>query len=171
MVIDAVVSRCREILFDVGHRAAIGEDFIVQTALCGDVHKPNGFVKVFFGHERPDAEKRPENRDQGFLKHFVGGVLTSAEYHEMKRDYETRMETAVQTVRDLMRERSELEEQLERYVSLAEKLEALTPDSVVTAQLVDRLIDRVTVSGTTEISIDFTFQSGFERLHEVMRNG
>ena len=126
--------------------------------------------------ERRIAELRQETERNrvfmtGLYENFVGGVLTSTEYHEMKRGYETRMETAVQTVRDLMRERYELEEQLERYVSLAEKLEALTPDSVVTAQLVDRLIDRVTVSGTTEISIDFTFQSGFERLHEVMRNG
>ena len=125
--------------------------------------------------ERRIADLRREaarNRSfmTGLYENFVSGVLTATEYHDMKREYEVRIEKAEQTVRELMESQAELEEQLEQYTSLAERLETLTPDSTLTAQLVDKLIQRVTVNSQTEVSIDFVFNNGFERLHEVMRD-
>lgn len=106
----------------------------------------------------------------GLYENFVSGVLTASEYHDMKREYEVRIEQAEQTVRELMESQTELEEQLEQYTSLADRLESLTPDSTLTAQLVDKLIQRVTVNSKTDVSIDFVFNNGFERLHEVMQD-
>lgn len=39
----------------------------------------------------------------------------------------------------------------------------------LTAQLIDALIERITVNGPEDISIDFRFESGFDELMEVLR--
>ena len=130
--------------------------------------------KMEMGQRIAELQRETERKRvfmTSLYENFVTGVLTASEYHEMKRGYEEQIEQASQTVRKLMERQAELEAQLKRYSSLADKLEALTPDSTVTSQLVDKLINRVTVNRKDDISIDFAFSSGFERLDEVMRNG
>ena len=107
----------------------------------------------------------------GLYESFVTGVLTEKEYHEMKAGYEDAIESAERTVRKLLKEQSELERQVKRCVSVAEKLAALDADSPLTRMLVDDLIERIVVTGKNDIAIDFAFKSGFEQLREVVENG
>ena len=53
---------------------------------------------------------------------------------------------------------------------MADKLAAVDKDAALSSLLVNQLIKRVTVNGPDDVSIDFAFESGFERVMEVLGN-
>ena len=106
----------------------------------------------------------------GLYESFVKGILTRAEYLEMQEDYNQKISGAVECVQQLQTRQSELERQMKRYTSMADKLAAVDKDTALSALLVNQLIERVTVNGPDDVSIDFSFEGGFERVMEVLRN-
>ena len=106
----------------------------------------------------------------GLYENFVKGILTRAEYLEMQEDYGQKISGAMERVQQLQAEQSELERQMERFTSMADKLAAAGRDTTLSALLVDQLIKRVTVNGPDDVSIDFSFDGGFERVMEVLGN-
>lgn len=106
----------------------------------------------------------------GLYENFIKGILTRAEYLEMQEDYSQKISGAVERVQQLQTRQSELERQMERYASMADKLAAVDKDTALSALLVNQLIERVTVNGPDDVSIDFSFDGGFERVMEVLGN-
>ena len=106
----------------------------------------------------------------GLYESFVKGILTRAEYLEMQEDYSQKICGAVERVQQLQTWQSELERQVARYTSMADKLAAVDKDTALSARLVNQLIGRVTVNGPEDVSIDFAFESGFDRVMEVLGN-
>lgn len=112
--------------------------------------------------------------NRGYLtslyENLVIGILTSDEYRSMKAGYEKKITAAVERMQQLQEQQAELEKQVNGYSSLAEKLAKIDGDTALTARLVDQLIERITVNGPEDISIRFRFDSGFERIAEVLAN-
>ena len=106
----------------------------------------------------------------GLYESFVKGILTRTEYLEMKEDYSQKISGAVERVQQLQATQAELERQMERYTSMADKLAAVDKDTALTSLLVNQLIERVTVNSPDDVSIDFAFESGFARVMEVLGN-
>lgn len=101
-------------------------------------------------------------------ENFVNGLLTAAEYTEMKTGYEQKITQGVSSIQSLAAQMKELESQVGQYITLAGQLEKVSQDTELTAQLVDQLIERVTVFSSTEIKVDFRFHTGFELVTEVL---
>ena len=101
---------------------------------------------------------------KGLYENFVTGILTRAEYLELKEDYSGKVRTAVERVRELQAQRSELEALVKDCASLADKLAAAEKDKALTARLVEQVIERVTVSGPGDVAIQFRFEDSFIRL-------
>ena len=59
---------------------------------------------------------------------------------------------------------------MERYTDIAKRLAAVSEYTALSALLVNQLIERVTVNGPDDVSIDFSFEGGFERVMEVLGN-
>ena len=106
----------------------------------------------------------------GLYENFVKGILTRAEYLEMQEDYSQKISGAVERVQQLQTRQSELERQMERCTSMADKLAAVDKDTTLSALLVEQLIERVTVNGPDNVSVKFSFEGGFERVMEVLGN-
>lgn len=106
----------------------------------------------------------------GLYESFVKGILTKAEYLEMQEDYNRKISGAVERVQQLQTRQAELERQVAQYTSMADKLAAVDKDTALSALLVNQLIGRVTVNSPDDVSIDFAFESGFERVMEVLGN-
>lgn len=106
----------------------------------------------------------------GLYESFVKGILTRAEYLEMQEDYNRKISGAVERVQQLQTRQSELEQQMERCTSMADKLAAVDKDTALSALLVEQLIERVTVNGPDDVSVKFSFEGGFERVMEVLGN-
>ncbi len=103
-------------------------------------------------------------------ENFVAGILTGTEYHEMKAGYTQKIETAVLRVQQLQSKQKALENQMERYTDIAKRLAAVSEDTALSALLVNQLIDCVTVNSAEDIHVKFKFESGFERLMEVLED-
>ena len=106
----------------------------------------------------------------GLYESFVKGILIKMEYLEMREDYSQKISGAVERVQQLQTRQAELEQQVKRYTSMADKLAAVDKDTTLSALLVNQLIERVTVNGPDDISIDFAFESSFERVMEALGN-
>ena len=106
----------------------------------------------------------------GLYENFVKGILTKAEYLEMREDYSQKISGAVERVQQLQTRQSELERQMECCTSMADKLAAVDKDTALSALLVEQLIERVTVNGPDDVSVKFSFEGGFERVMEVLGN-
>ena len=104
----------------------------------------------------------------GLYENFVSGVLTAEEYHTMKANYEGSIATAAQRVQELQYQQAERTAQVADYISMADRLAGISKDSKLSALLVEQLIERITVNGPEDIVIQFRFESGFERVAEVL---
>lgn len=101
---------------------------------------------------------------KGLYENFVTGILTRAEYLELKEDYSGRVRAAVERARELQARQCKLEALVKDCASLADKLAAAEKDKALTARLVEQVIERVTVSGPGDVSIQFRFEDSFVRL-------
>ena len=86
----------------------------------------------------------------------------------MKEGYSRKFEDAVERVQHLQEQQNKLEKLAREYTSLAEQLKKIDGNTQLTAQLVDALIERVTVNSQEDIVIDFRFESGFDELMEAL---
>lgn len=116
-----------------------------------------------------DAEKA-RSRLAGLYESFITGVLTQAEYRDMKANYHQTVMDCVEKVRQLQERQSKLERQTADYASLAERLSAVEKSSDLTAAFVGQIIESVTVNGSTDISVKFAFESSFDGLMEALDN-
>ena len=107
----------------------------------------------------------------GLYESFITGILTRTEYTEMKADYERKITNAMERVQQLEGRQAELERQTADYFTLADRLAAVGADTSLSALMVDQLIERVTVNSKEDISVVFRFESGFDRVAEVLADG
>ena len=115
------------------------------------------------GQLRGETEKN-QALLKGLYENFVTGILTRAEYLELKEDYSGKVRAAVERVRELQARQSELEALVKDCASLADKLAAAEKYKALTARLVEQVIERVTVSGPGDVAIQFRFEDSFLRL-------
>ena len=127
--------------------------------------------KAAAGREIQNIQREAE-RNRSFMaslyESLVTGILDSSEYQQMKASYEQKIGNCMERVQTLQREVSELEDQAARYFTLADRLAELETNPVLTAQLVEETIERVTVNSVSDITVDFKFRSSFDQLLEVL---
>ena len=107
----------------------------------------------------------------GLYESHVKGILSRAEYLELQEVYSRKISEAVDRVQQLQVRQSELERQVKQYASLVDKLAAVNEDTTLSALLVEQTIERIIVHRADDVSIDFTFNNGFERVMELLGNG
>lgn len=86
----------------------------------------------------------------------------------MREGYIKEVNYSLECIQQLTAQQSELEQQAKRYICMADMLTKVDTNTELTAQLVDILIERITVNGPDDISIDFRFECGFNELLEVL---
>ena len=127
------------------------------------------------GRDRAKAEisrlRQEIEKNRGFLRglyeSLVEGVITSDEYLDMKSAYEDKISSAFNGIAELEKEQSELIAQIERCSSFEESVSGLAADTKLTAELVDKLISRISVDKNRNVEIEFAFESGLEKIYEM----
>ena len=104
----------------------------------------------------------------GLYEHFITGVLTKTEYHEMKAEYHQKVMDCVERISALQEGQDKLEKQAARYLSLADRLKAVKKSADLTAAFVSQVIESVTVNSPDDISVSFSFRDDFDGLMEVL---
>ena len=117
-------------------------------------------IKEQLSAKRRDME---QNRKliRGLYEDYVQGIVTGEEYLSMKEDYEKRIAALSADIAALNNDNAALDEQLPRYRSMEEDAHRLESDHTLTAELIERLIDRIEITHDHDIHVTFRFQSEF----------
>ena len=112
------------------------------------------------------AKKQEIDRNRRFVRglyeNFVQKVLTSEEYFTMKKDYEAAIAKLSDEISTLENGLAVMDAQLAKYKELEQDAKVLEKDHTLTADLIDRLIERIEITHDKEIRVSFRFKSEFE---------
>ena len=118
-------------------------------------------LKSQMSAKRQDIEKQ-RRLIRGLYENFVQGILTSEEYFELKAGYEESITVLSGDIEALEKGMDALDDQLVRYRAMEKDAKSLAQDHVLTAELIERLIERIEIDHERNIRVFFRFKSEFQ---------
>ena len=118
-------------------------------------------LKTQMSARRQETEKK-RRLIRGLYENFVQGILTNEEYFELKADYEESINTLSGEIEALEKDMDALDSRLVRYRAMEKDAKSLTQDHALTAELIDRLIERIEIDHERNIHVTFRFKSEFQ---------
>lgn len=118
-------------------------------------------LKSQMSDKRQEIEKQ-RRLIRGLYENFVQGILTSEEYFELKAGYEESITALSGDIEALEKEMDALDDQLVRYRAMEKDVKSLAQDHVLTAELIERLIERIEIDHERNIRVSFRFKSEFQ---------
>lgn len=118
-------------------------------------------LKTQMSARRQETEKK-RRLIRGLYENFVQGILTNEEYFELKADYEESIRTLSGEIEALEKDMDALDSRLARYRAMEKDAKSLTQDHALTAELIDRLIERIEIDHERNIHVTFRFKSEFQ---------
>ena len=118
-------------------------------------------LKTQMSARRQETEKK-RRLIRGLYENFVQGILTNEEYFELKTAYEESIGTLSGEIEALEKDMDALDSRLVRYRSMEKDAKSLAQDHALTAELIDRLIERIEIDHERNIHVTFRFKSEFQ---------
>lgn len=118
-------------------------------------------LKTLMSARRQEIEKK-RRLIRGLYENFVQGILTNEEYFELKADYEESINTLSGEIEALEKDMDALDSRLVRYRAMEKDAKSLAQDHALTAELIDRLIERIEIDHERNIHVTFRFKSEFQ---------
>ena len=118
-------------------------------------------LKTQMSARRQETEKK-RRLIRGLYENFVQGILTNEEYFELKADYEESIRTLSGEIEALEKDMDALDSRLVRYRTMEKDAKSLAQDHTLTAELIDRLIERIEIDHERNIHVTFRFKSEFQ---------
>lgn len=118
-------------------------------------------LKSQMSAKRQDIEKQ-RRLIRGLYENFVQGILTSEEYFGLKAGYEESITVLSGDIEALEKGMDALDDQLVRYHAMEKDAKSLAQDHVLTAELIERLIERIEIDHERNIRVFFRFKSEFQ---------
>lgn len=103
-------------------------------------------LKIQMSAKRQEIEKT-RRLIRGLYENFVQGILTNDEYFELKADYEHAINALSGEIEVFEKSMDSLDNQLARYRAMEKDAKTLAQDHVLTAELIERLIERIPCHG------------------------
>lgn len=118
-------------------------------------------LKSQISAKRQEIEKQ-RRLIRGLYENFVQDILTSEEYFELKAGYEESITALSGDIEALEKDMDALDDQLVRYRAMEKDAKSLAQDHVLTAELIERLIERIEINHERNIRVSFRFKSEFQ---------
>ena len=118
-------------------------------------------LKAQMSTQRQEIEKK-RLLIQGLYENFVQGILTGEEYFELKTGYEQAIHELSGGIEALEKSMDVLDSQLIRYREMEKDAKSLAQDHVLTAELIERLIERIEIDHERNIHVMFRFKNEFQ---------
>lgn len=118
-------------------------------------------LKIQMSAKRQEIEKT-RRLIRGLYENFVQGILTNDEYFELKTGYEQSIHELSGGIEALEKSMDVLDSQLIRYREMEKDAKSLAQDHVLTAELIERLIERIEIDHERNIHVMFRFKNEFQ---------
>ncbi len=112
--------------------------------------------------------KRQQGMAQGLFENLVQGVLSRDEYFDYKNRYETQVAALNAEAEQLENELCRLAEEAKQYRTLQQDQRRFKAEKHLTAELIDRLVDRIEISRDKQITVHYRFDQAPETDAEVL---
>lgn len=93
----------------------------------------------------------------------IRGILPDMDYENLREEAQALHDRLNQEIRALESEQAELEKQIQKQIRTEEGAAELQKTQLLTAGLLDKLINRIEVSHSHEVNISFLFQDSFRK--------
>ena len=103
-----------------------------------------------------------------YVRLSVESKYSHSESISLKGSYETKIEQLAAEIGQLESGVAAIDRQIEEYRTLEKDAEDIRKNRELTAELIDRLIDRIEVSKDKKLTVRFKFRSEFESCEEVL---
>jgi DNA invertase Pin-like site-specific DNA recombinase len=118
------------------------------------------------------ALRQETDKDSRLLKSLyeslVSGIITQDEYKELRAAYEKKITERLNRINALESRQYEFEAQMDEYLELSDLIGNVGNCGDITAAIINKLIGKIQVFSDRSIEVDFRFNSGFERIFEVV---
>ena len=118
-------------------------------------------LKAQMSTQRQEIEKK-RLLIQGLYENFVQGILTGEEYFELKTGYEQSIHELCGGIEAIEKSMDVLDRQHIRYREMEKDAKSLAQDHVLTAELIERLIERIEIDHERNIHVMFRFKNEFQ---------
>jgi len=122
--------------------------------------------------EKIAAKQRERTRlyelNCGLYEHLTLGVIDKDDYFLLRERYAAQLSQADNEIQTFNEGLARLDEQLKQYQSLKKDARSIRKDKALTAELIDRLIERIEVAPDKHITVRFKFVSEFDRYGEAL---
>ena len=105
---------------------------------------------------------------KSLYENLVTGIISENEYHEMRADYEGKLAGMLALAAELEHRCDDYLKQASEYVELSDLICRVKSSDDITVDLVDKLIERISVFSDRSIEVDFRFSSGLEQFCEAL---
>ena len=121
--------------------------------------------------EKINRAKLQLNQSREFLQtlyeNLMNGAIDSEEYFVLKATYEEQMQAAQKELSFYENQSAVRQEQAEKCKNLEKDEQELLVGGSLTAALIERLIERITVYPNKQVDVKFTFRTEFEAFKEA----
>ena len=107
-------------------------------------------------------------RNRGLYESLTLGIIDRDVYFSLRERYTEEIAQIEDEMRQFNEELVLMDKRLKQYQSLKQDARSIRKDRALTAELIDRLIERVEVASDKHITVRFKFQSEFERCREAL---
>ena len=104
---------------------------------------------------------------QTLYENLMNGAIDSEEYFDLKAIYEKQMQAAQKELAFYEKQADVRQKQTEKCKDLEKDEQELLSGGVLTAALIERLIERITVYPDKQVDVKFTFRAEFEAFKEA----
>jgi DNA repair exonuclease SbcCD ATPase subunit len=125
-------------------------------------------IKAELSKLRLDIDKN-RRMFKSLYENHVSGLITSDEYRDLRENYETKMNDNLTRITELENRLKEFDKQIAEYIELSELMKK-AGNKGITAELIDRLVEKIRFYSDKSIEVDFKFVSEFDLLSEVPGN-
>jgi len=103
-------------------------------------------------------------------ENYVSGLIDSTEYSELRESYELKTKRCQTTIDELLEKQADLDNQANELYELPDLL-ANIEDGGISAEAIDRLVDKIHLYSDKRIEVEFIFSSVYDEGFEVAVNG
>ena len=104
---------------------------------------------------------------QTLYENLMNGAIDSEEYFDLKATYEKQIQAAQKELAFYEKQADVRQKQAEKCKDLEKDEQELLSEGVLTAALIGRLIERITVYPDKQVDVKFTFRAEFEAFKEA----
>ena len=111
---------------------------------------------------------RLSDLSRGLYENLTLGIIGRDEYFSLRERYDAQLAQLSEDLEQLEKGLAALEAQIKKIQAVRRDAQSIRKDRVLTAELIDRLIERIDITTEKHIAVTFKFQSEYDSYGEVL---